>query len=232
MVANARGHYSGSSETTLDADLALIDAGGSAPQLLESLRKQIGRFEIEPADVAGRGQRSALFSTAYLALKARGAKDWRTRLALSLTHSGRYHFIEYHHIFPKATLKGYYDKSEINEMANMAFVSGATNRRMGSTSAERILAELRDEYGDQVLVEHCVPLDPQLWKVENYRMFLEYRRAELARAINEFVGGDMDQAVSIDVDGLLAGGESELVEFKSSARWIIESRRSTRRSSR
>jgi hypothetical protein len=104
-IANARGHYSGSSESTLDADLTLIDGGGSAPQLLESLRQQIGRFEIEAADVAGRSQRSALFSTAYLALKARGAKDWRTRLALSLTHSGRYHFIEYHHIFPKAVLK-------------------------------------------------------------------------------------------------------------------------------
>lgn len=218
-IANARGHYSGSSETTLDADLALIDGGGSAPELLESLRQQIGRFEIEPADVAGRGQRSALFSTAYLALKARGAKDWRTRLALSLTHSGRYHFIEYHHIFPKAVLKGRYEKSEINEIANMAFVSGATNRRMGSAPAERTLAEVRDEQGERVLVDHCVPLDPELWKVENYRTFLEHRRAELARAINEFIGGEMDQGVSIDVDGLLAGGESDLVEFKSSARW-------------
>jgi hypothetical protein len=218
-IANARGHYSGSSETTLDADLALIDGGGSAPKLLESLRQQIGRFEIEPADVAGRGQRSALFSTAYLALKARGAKDWRTRLALSLTHSGRYHFIEYHHIFPKAVLKGHYEKSEINEMANMAFVSGSTNRRMGSTPAERVLAEVRDEQGDQVLVDHCVPLDPQLWKVENYRKFLEYRRAELARAINEFISAGMDHPVGIDLDSLLAAGETDLVEFKSSARW-------------
>jgi hypothetical protein len=218
-IANARGHYSGSSETTLDADLAAIDGGGSAPQLLESLRQQIGRFEIEPADVAGRGQRSALFSTAYLALKARGAKDWRTRLALSLTHSGRFHFIEYHHIFPKALLKGRYDKSEINEMANMAFVSGATNRRMGSTPAERTLAEVRDEQGDRALVDHCVPLDPELWKMENYRAFLEYRRAELARTINEFIAGEMDQVVTVDIDGLVARGESDLVEFKSSARW-------------
>jgi hypothetical protein len=218
-IANARGHYSASSETTLDADLTAIAAGGSAPQLLEALRQQIGRFEIEPSDVAGRGQRSALFSTAYLALKARGAKDWRTRLALSLTHSGRYHFIEYHHIFPKATLKGRYDKSEINEMANMAFVSGATNRRMGSTPAERTLAQVKQEQGERALVDHCVPLDPDLWKTDNYRAFLEYRRAELARAINEFIGGEFDQPVSIDIEGLLAQGEGEALEFKSSARW-------------
>jgi hypothetical protein len=136
-----------------------------------------------------------------------------------LTHSGRYHFIEYHHIFPKAVLKGLYDKSEINEMANMAFVSGSTNRRMGSTPAERVLAEVRDEQGDRALVDHCVPLDPQLWKVENYRQFLEYRRAELARAINEFINAEMDRPVGIDLDSLLAEGESDLVEFKSSARW-------------
>jgi hypothetical protein len=204
-IANARAHYSGLSETTLDADLALIDGGGSAPELLESLRQEIGRFEIEPADVAGRGQRSALFSTAYLALKSRGAKDWRTRLALSLTHSGRYHFIEYHHIFPKAALRGHYDKSEINEMANMAFVSGSANRRMGSTPAERTLADVRDQQGEQALIDHCIPLDPELWKVENYRAFLEYRRAALAKAINEFIGGRMDQTINVDVDDLIAG---------------------------
>jgi hypothetical protein len=218
-IANARGHYSGSSETTLDTDLVMIKTGGSAPELLEALRREIGRFEIEPGDMAGRGQRSALFSTAYLALKARGAKDWRTRLRLSLTHSGRFHFIEYHHIFPKAGLRGRYEKSEINEIANMAFVSGATNRRMGGVPAERTLTELKEEQGEQVLVDHCIPLDPQLWKVENYCSFLEYRRAALASAINEFIGGEMDRAISIDIDGLLDAGEGELVEFKSSARW-------------
>jgi Protein of unknown function DUF262 len=72
-IANARGHYSGSSETTLDADLAMIDGGGSAAQLLELLRQQIGRFEIEAADVAGRGQRSALFSDAG------GSAGWARR---------------------------------------------------------------------------------------------------------------------------------------------------------
>jgi hypothetical protein len=225
-IANARGHYSASSETTLDSDLNIIDRGGRSGELLEALRQQIGRFEIEPADMAGRGQRSALFSTAYLALKARGAKDWRTRLALSLTHQGRYHFVEFHHIFPKALLKAAtFEKSEINEIANMAFVSGATNRRMGSTPAERTLADVQKEQGDRALAAHCVPLEPSLWKVENYRAFIDYRRAELAKAINDFISGQTDDAVTIDVDGLLAGGESDLIEFKASARWDYKEQR-------
>lgn len=219
-IANARGHYSGSSETTLDADLSAIDRGGLAADLLELLRQQIGRFEIEPGDLSGRGQRSALFSTAYLALKARGAKDWRTRLGLSLTHQGRYHFIEYHHIFPKTVLKGAnYEKAEINEIANMAFVSGSTNRRIGSTPPDRALADVRRDQGDESLTAHCVPLDESLWKTDNYRTFLEHRRADLANAINEFISGRTDESVTMDVDGLVAGGENELVEFKLSARW-------------
>ena len=225
-IANARGHYSGSSETTLDGDLKVIDRGGGSSELLELLRQQIGRFEIEPGDLAGRGQRSALFSTAYLALKARGAKDWRTRLGLSLTHQGRFHFIEFHHIFPKSGLKvAGYEKSEINEIGNMAFVSGSNNRRIGVTPAERSLADVRREQGDASLAAHCVPLDESTWKAENYRMFLEQRRIELARAINDFIGGKTDEAVTMDVDGLVAGGENELVEFKSSARWDYREKR-------
>jgi hypothetical protein len=218
-IANARGHYSGSSETTLDTDLVTIANGGSAPELLELLRQQIGRFAIEPTDIAGRGQRSALFSTAYLALKAKGAKDWRTRLGLSLTHTGRYHFIEYHHIFPKASLRGRFEKSEINEMANMAFVSGGNNRRMSSSPAEQTLKEVVEQQGEKALIDHCVPLDPELWKVENYRQFLEYRRAQLAHVINEFINNDHGRTVAIDLESLIAKGESDVVEFKRSARW-------------
>jgi hypothetical protein len=118
-----------------------------------------------------------------------------------------------------------YEKAEINEIANMAFVSGSTNRRIGSTPAERALAEVRKEQGDASLLAHCVPIDESLWRTDNYRAFLEYRRAELARAINEFIAGETDEAVTMDVEGLIAGGENELVEFKSSARWDYREQR-------
>ncbi len=92
-VANARGHYSGSSETTLDADLGLLFKGQSPSALIGPLEAQFGRLHIEPSDIEGRGIRSALFSMAYLAMKTDGAKDWFTGLGLALTHQGRYHFI-------------------------------------------------------------------------------------------------------------------------------------------
>jgi hypothetical protein len=113
-------------------------------------------------------------------------------------------------------------------IVNMAFVSGSNNRRIGVTPAERSLAEVRKEQGHESLAAHCVPLDEEMWKTENYRAFLERRRAELAKAINEFIQGKTDEAVTIDVDGLIAGGENALVEFKSSARWDYREKRANK----
>ena len=47
-VANARGHYSTSSETTLDADLSLIFNGKGPESLIPILESQFGRLHIEP----------------------------------------------------------------------------------------------------------------------------------------------------------------------------------------
>jgi hypothetical protein len=66
-----------------------------------------------------------------LAVKHAGAKDCRSRLAISLTHSGKYHYIQTHHIFPKA-VTGDYEANNVNEIANLAFVSGSQNRSISS----------------------------------------------------------------------------------------------------
>ncbi len=216
-IANARGHYSGSSETTLDSDLNLI---AKNDDLIGALMVQVGRLNVESVDLVGRGERSALFATAYLALKARGAKDWRSQLALSLTHQGNAHWIQYHHVFPKAFLKkAGYATSEINEIANMAFIAGRTNRTLAATPPEVYLAQILKDQGKEALESHCIPTDPALWAVEAYPRFLEYRRAALAQAINEFIAAKDGHQSEIDLTSLIAAGESEGVEFKASARW-------------
>jgi len=221
-IGIARGHYSrGSSESVLDADLRVIQSGAGPQGLLELLAQQFGRLDFEPSELAGRGERSGLFPVAYLALKAKGAKDWRTRLGLSLSHQGRTHTVEYHHIFPKALLKKFdYDKSEVNEIANMAFVSGGTNRKLGTTPAEKYLSGVLEDQGREALDQHCIPLDPELWKGDRFRDFLEYRRRALTEAINEFIlDSHRERGTVIDIRRLIAAGESEQLEFKTSARW-------------
>jgi hypothetical protein len=216
-IASARGHYSGSSETTLDSDLHTIDKGDD---LVGALEFELGRLHIEPADFVGRGQRSPLFALAYLALKARGAKDWRSQLALSLTHQGRFHYIQYHHIFPRTLLKKEgYDKAAINEIGNMAFISGGTNQSLSATAPEHYLAKVLTEHGPEVLEAHCIPLSPSLWTLDSFPRFLEYRREALAQAINDLIATKGDQSDHVDIRTLIAEGESDGVEFKASARW-------------
>jgi hypothetical protein len=75
-------------------------------------------------------QRSALFKTMFLAFRSSGAKDWRSQLAIALDHSGSEHRLQFHHIFPKAVLKGAHTSREADDIANLSFISGKTNRQI------------------------------------------------------------------------------------------------------
>lgn len=129
LMANAKGRFSrGSSETILDQDLANIRQGGAVSELIDRLRLQFGRLDITAEELEGRNQRSALFKTMFLAFRAAGAKDWRSHLAIALDHSGAQHRLQFHHIFPKAVLKTSFTAREADDIANLAFIGGKTNR--------------------------------------------------------------------------------------------------------
>jgi hypothetical protein len=156
-------------------------------------------------------------------LKTRGAKDWRTGLGLSLRHQGKSHIIEAHHIFPKALLrKAGHETAEINEIANMAFISGETNRKLASKPADQYLAEVMERLGAEALEAHCIPIDKNLWQIDAYAQFLEVRRAALSRAVNDFIMNVGVEKRLLDVESLLKDGENDIVEFKSAARWDYE----------
>jgi hypothetical protein len=227
FVANATGHYSrGSSETILDNDLNLLFRQDGDPRGLVGLvEHRAGRIRFTAADFAGRSSRNPLFPMVFLALRHAGAKDWRTGLGLSLSHSGRSHTVEAHHIFPKAAMKDH-DQTEVNEIANLAFVAGTPNRSIGSNTPDVYLPSIVEKRGLEALTSQCIPTSPDLWKKESFREFLEYRRAALARAVNDF----LDQVVAegtgaaLDVTGLIEAGESESVEFKETARYNVHTK--------
>lgn len=189
LVANARGRYSrGSTETLLNEDLAIVFRSGDIAGLMDPVKRQFGRLHVEPSDLAGRGVNSPLFSLAYLALKAGGAKDWYSGLGLSLTHQGKLHFIQWHHIIPKSLLKERaYETGEINEIANMAFITGQTNRRISNKEATDYLVGVVAKQGEEALLSQCVPTQQELWSTERYRDFLKARREALAERMNAFI---------------------------------------------
>jgi hypothetical protein len=188
LVANAKGRYSrGSSETLLDQDLATLRQGGGVSELIERLRSQVGRLDIVPEELEGRNQRSALFKTMFLAFKDAGAKDWRSHLAISLDHSGTQHRLQFHHIFPKAVLRSAYTSREADDIANLVFIGGKTNRAISDKAPAIYLPVLLEKVGPGPFEAQCIPIQPELLTLERYRDFLAERRRLISIRLNEFL---------------------------------------------
>ncbi|MCY3712533.1 MAG: DUF262 domain-containing protein [Gemmatimonadetes bacterium] len=189
LVANSKGRYSrGSSETLLDQDLATIQRGGGPDELLNRLRLQVGRLEIVPEELAGRNQRSALFKTMFLAFKAAGAHDWRSNLVIALGHRGPQHRLQFHHIFPKAVLKGETSAKETDDIANLAFIGGKTNRQISNKAPDQYFPDLISKAGHGPFEAQCIPTDISLLSVDSYQQFLNERRKVICKRLNEFIG--------------------------------------------
>ncbi len=190
LVANAKGRYSrGSSETLLDQDLATLRDGGGANELIDRLRLQVGRLDVAPDELEGRNQRSALFKTMFLAFRAAGAKDWRSNLAIALDHSGFNHRLQFHHIFPKAVLKRSYTSREADDISNLAFIGGKTNRQISDKLPAQYFPPLIEKSGPAPFEAQCIPTEPTLLVAERYNDFLAERRKAVTRRLNEFLDG-------------------------------------------
>jgi hypothetical protein len=190
LLANAKGRFSrGSSETLLDQDIAIIRDGGGVDMLVDRLRNQVGRLDISPEELEGRNQRSALFKTMFLAFSLTGAKDWNSNLAIALGHSGNQHRLQFHHIFPKAILKKEYGNTrDADDIANLAFISGKTNRNISDTPPLDYLPDLIKKAGIGAFKAQCIPTTPEFLEIHAYKAFLSERRKLIAARLNEYLG--------------------------------------------
>lgn len=188
-LSHMRGHFSmGSSESILDLDLSTLFKTKNIDELINQLQLHIKKFTVDSDDIANKGIRSPFFSMMYFIAKQNGAKDWFTGLSLSDRHLGKSHTIQYHHIFPKSLLrKENFDKKEINEIANLAFIGGKTNRSITNKEPRIYFEEIIQNGGQDTLSSQLIPSDKSLWEISQYRRFLEYRRSKIAEEINKFM---------------------------------------------
>lgn len=188
LVANTKGRYSrGSSETLLDQDLNRLRKDQGIEAVIELLRLQFGNLGIDPAELEGRNARSAYFKTMFLAFSQDGAKDWVSNLAISLSHKGKQHRLQFHHVFPKAILKGHFRPVIVNDIANLSFIGGKTNRSISSKSPHIYFPQIIKDQGDEPFNSQCIPTAPELLTVEAYPQFLAERRKLIAERLNTFL---------------------------------------------
>jgi hypothetical protein len=188
LLANAKGRYSrGSSETLLDQDLNVIKQGLGPDGLIEKLKSLVGRLDFTPSELAGRNQRSAVFKTMFLAFREAGAKDWQSNLNIALDHSGSIHKLQFHHIFPKAFLKDAYSPREADDIANLSFIGGKTNRKISAKDPQTYIPDLIEKIGIEAFLSQAIPTDENLLSKEKYKDFLAKRRELICERLNEFL---------------------------------------------
>ena len=190
FFAHMRGHYGmGSSEGILNSDLAVLYKSGNLEDLLKNLQTHVKQFEVTNQDLAKKNTNSPFFTMLYYILKQNGARDWYTGLRISEKSIGLSHTIQYHHIFPKSLLQKIgVDSQEINEISNLAFIGGKTNRQITNKEPKVYLQkEVLDRNGEEALTSQLIPLEKNMWELSNYNEFLSYRREAIANAINMFM---------------------------------------------
>jgi hypothetical protein len=217
LVATIRNRYSGSTDTRLGQDIPAARTDTPVRQLLANLGVVRSGLAVVPQDLIGRSVGSPFFFLAFLVAKEAGAKDWWGSVGISAAAEGS-QTLEYHHIHPQATLKNHaerYTKAEINDLANLAFISGKANRKI----SQRSPADYFPTVGDEELRAHLIPLDESLRDASAYRSFLAARRILLAEKMTGLLDRfkpDRLDATAEPVDPI-AGSVLEFVLYENPA---------------
>ena len=161
---------------------------------MEQLRLWHGGLRVEPGHFTGWSLGARFYPVLYLLTRMGEARDWGTGLPLKAGMLGKMSRLEVHHIFPKAQLyKAAYRRPEVNALANFCFLTKDTNIKITDRLPEKYFPEIKAAHPG-ALASQWIPPDPELWKLENFRSFLEARKSLLSAEVNarleELLHGD------------------------------------------
>lgn len=136
--------------------------------------------------------------------------------------------IERHHLFPKAHLRanGVTAQVSINSIANMAFIDWPENLEIGASDPKdywpQMTAGMSKDQIERQSYQHALPVG---WDQLSYETFLERRRLRISQVVKDgfeqLWESAKEKSVNLSLEDLLEMGESQTLEFKSSARWNI-----------
>jgi hypothetical protein len=175
------GRYSSAADTKIAQDSLAARKQDPVQRMFESAGLIGAPMSISEEQLIGKGTTSPLFLLSYLAAKQAKAKDWWHDVEISESSGAGGFSIEYHHVHPRATLRTDYAKGEINDLANLAFISATANKKISDRSPADYFPELLADRDD--ITPHFVPLDVELRQADAFRAFLARRRQLLAAAM-------------------------------------------------
>jgi len=189
ILTSFNGYYSSATDTKLDEDINLVKSSSKFPidGLIENMKQRKAKIKISENDikrglkinVLRREGRAHLFILYTLLVKNK-ADNWNGILLsqCSLNELAR------HHIFPKDYLEEVMNIDDpddrdflMNNLGNITFVHKDINSEIG--------ADPPKDYMQKYIIpakKHFIPIDENLWDIEQYQTFLEYRILEIYRA--------------------------------------------------
>ena len=241
FMSHTTGRYTNSPETQIERDLARISSAASDGQQFCDLLDSIVDAEFTndywqitlPNHLDGSSAKSPQLCAYWAALILLDAESLLGRQRVQslfdpVITSPR--SLERHHLFPKAYLAtlGITDRKRVNAIANMAFVDWPDNLSIGSDPPEdywpRMVPHLSPLRLKSQTYHHALPVG---WEQLDYPEFIEKRRLLIARVIKDGFQS-IDDGIDTnkqDVLDLLTAGESQTLEFKSTARYSLKGQR-------
>lgn len=213
----------------LDKDLSIIkDYNEPFDILIENIGAE-RNLEISENEFVGHGISHPLFEMMKWYFKSKGAVCFGTGLGIR-KNMGKKYELENDHIFAYSVLKvAGYDQNNrhkyqlAQEMTNRAILTQVENRDKHAKKADIYLTNVIKNF-PKALELQCVPVNQELWKVENYEDFLINRRKILATELNSFLNNITSIELSkarLSVDEMIEQGEHSMLEFKSTLRWDV-----------
>ena len=242
FMAHTTGRYSSSPESQLESDLGRIstlapkDSAAFVATLDQIVRSHFTNdyWEISlPNRLDSSSSYSPVLSAYWAALSLLDAEllfsDLRVRDLLDPGVNAP-RSVEQHHLFPKAHLKklGIKATRQVNAIANKALLDWPDNSNISADDPldywQPMSSRLDEDQRRNQIFWHALPIG---WEQLDYPTFLERRRqkiAEVVRAGFDRLWDEKDKRGSTDVatlTDLIALGESQTVEYKSTARWNV-----------
>lgn len=211
----------------LDKDIGIIVKEQNPFDRLLKIIELERPLEISKDEFHGVDTRHALWGLMKFFFKSRNAVCLSTGINIRQNMGKRYD-MEWDHIFPYSVMKkrGYNRNNRVKyalvqEITNRAVLTQVANRTKSATLAEGYLREVKEKFPGSLQLQ-SIPEDSELWKLENFEMFLEARRKLLAEELNTFLANiteTVNEEVHMDVLEMIQEGETHHVEFKTTMRY-------------
>jgi len=170
--------YSTSTETRMNEDLKIIKEKGSYKDLIKKIVEKEGNIvdRIKTYLEEGKYEEARYKLLLFTLLKFSNAKD--------LCNNGdfTYDYFTIHHIFPKKILSDLKkDETIINDIGNLTILTADSNLKLSDTLPEEYLSRCKDEQ----LKAHYIPIEKELWRLDNVDEFIKKRKEMLMKAVED-----------------------------------------------